>query len=70
MITVILSVLFIIAFVSISLLFQLFLGNSQQKRKQLSDKEVKIDKKKKSLWISFYFFLFLAILVVIVHVFS
>lgn len=53
MITLILSVLFIIAFVSISLLFQLSLGNSQQKRKQLSDKEVKIDKK--SLWISFYF---------------
>jgi uncharacterized protein YpmB len=69
MITVILSVLFIIAFVSISLLFQLSLGNSQQKRKQLSDKEVKIDKKK-SLWISFFFYLFLAILVVIVHVFS
>ena len=68
MITVILSVLFIIAFVSISLLFQLSLGNSQQKRKQLSDKEVKIDKK--GLWIWFYFYLFLAILVVIVHVFS
>ncbi|PTI74733.1 hypothetical protein [Staphylococcus succinus] len=68
MITTILSVLFIIAFVTISLLLQLFVGNTQQKVKNLSDKEVKIDKK--SLWRSFFLYLILAILVVIVHVFK
>lgn len=68
MITAILSVLFIIAFVTISLLLQLFVGNTQQKVKNLSDKEVKIDKK--SLWRSFFLYLILAILVVIVHVFK
>ncbi|RIN26924.1 hypothetical protein BU067_04080 [Staphylococcus succinus] len=68
MITTILSVLFIIAFVTISLLLQLFVGNTQQKVKNLSDKEVKIDKK--SLWRSFFLYLILAILIVIVHVFK
>lgn len=68
MITAILSVLFIIAFVTISLLLQLFVGNTQQKVKNLSDKEVKIDKK--SLWRSFFLYLILAILIVIVHVFK
>ncbi len=68
MITVILSVLFIISFVTILLVLQLFVGNTQQKVKKLSDKEVKIDKK--SLWRSFFLYLILAILIVIVHVFK
>lgn len=68
MFTVILSVLFIVAFIIICLLFQLSVGKFQQKRRRLSDKEVKIDNK--SLWIGFYFYLFLAILIVIVHAFN
>ncbi|RQM87975.1 Uncharacterised protein [Staphylococcus cohnii subsp. cohnii] len=68
MITAILSVLFIISFVTILLVLQLFVGNTQQKVKKLSDKEVKIDKK--SLWRSFFLYLILAILIVIVHVFK
>lgn len=68
MFTVILSVLFIIAFIIICLLFQLSVGKFNQKRRKLSDKEVKIDNK--SLWIGFYFYLFLAVLIVIVRVFN
>lgn len=58
--TIILSVLFIVAFIVICLLFQLSVGKFQQKRRRLSDKKVKIDNK--SLWIGFYFYLFLGLL--------
>lgn len=68
MIIAVLSLLFIISFVTILLVLQLFVGNTQQKVKKLSDKEVKIDKK--SLWRSFFLYLILAILIVIVHVFK
>ncbi|PTI38987.1 hypothetical protein [Staphylococcus succinus] len=68
MLNVILSVLFIVAFIIICLLFQLSVGRFQQKRRRLSDKEVKIDNK--SLWVGFYFYLFLAVLIVIVRVFN
>lgn len=68
MIIAVLSLLFIISFVTILLVLQLFVGNTRQKVKKLSDKEVKIDKK--SLWRSFFLYLILAILIVIVHVFK
>lgn len=66
-IKVILSILFIIVFTIVCLLLQISIGKNNQKRKNLTDKEVKIDKK--SLWIGFYFYLFLAIVVVVVDVF-
>ncbi|RIM97335.1 hypothetical protein, partial [Staphylococcus shinii] len=65
---VVLSVLFIVAFIIICLLFLVSVGKFQQKRKSFSDKEVKIDNK--SLWVGFYFYLFLGILIVIAHVFN
>ncbi|MBM2658278.1 MULTISPECIES: hypothetical protein [Staphylococcus] len=68
MLNVVLSVLFIVAFIIICLLFQVSVGKFQQKRRSFSDKEVKIDNK--SLWVGFYFYLFLGILIVIVHVFN
>ncbi|PKI06294.1 hypothetical protein CW744_01725 [Staphylococcus xylosus] len=68
MLNVALSILFIVSFIIICLLFQVSVGNFQQKRRSFSDKEVKIDNK--SLWVGFYFYLFLGILIVIVHVFN
>jgi Ca2+/Na+ antiporter len=67
MITFILSVLFIIAFIAICLSLQIFYGDTKKKAKKLSDEEVKIDKK--SLWRSFFLYLILGILLVIAHVF-
>jgi hypothetical protein len=60
MFTFVLSILFVIIFVSVCLLFQLSVGKNKKNRKNISDKEAKVDNK--SLWIGFYFYLFLSVL--------